>query len=269
MSGEATRALVLAGSRTSAEPVAGAAKVAHKALATVGGTPMALRVLCAVAAQPSIRQIDVSSGDSALVAELATLAREAGIDVSLRHQASAASPAASVAAYVRSLADGELALITTSDHPLLTPTIVRTFLASAAARGVDVVAGAVTERVYRARFPSGPRTFIRLADEAISGANLFLVRSPGAAAVADFWMRLEGVRKQPWRLVSHFGLGTLLRFAGRRLTLDQAADEASRRIGVRVGLVLLPFAEAALDVDRPEDLEAVERVLADGRLENA
>jgi CTP:molybdopterin cytidylyltransferase MocA len=230
---------------------------------------MALRVLRALAAQESIGRVDVSSDDPALVTTLGRLAGDEGLRMSLAHHASGSSPAASVASYVRALRDGELALVTTADHPLLTPAIVRAFLEAAVACGADVVAGAVTETVYRARFPTGPRTFIRLADAAISGANLFLVRAPEAAAVADFWVRLEGVRKQPWRLVSHFGLPTLLRFAGRRLTIGQAADEASRRMGARVRLVLLPFAEAALDVDRPADLAAVEEVLADGRLENA
>jgi CTP:molybdopterin cytidylyltransferase MocA len=38
--------------------------------------------------------------------------------------------------------------------------------------------------------------------------------------------------------------------------------EVSRVIGVRATAVRMPFADAAIDVDKPEDLEAVERILA-------
>jgi len=267
MRASVNRALVLAGSRGSAEPVAGAAGAIHKALVSVAGVPMAVRVVRALAAQPSIREIAVSAGDRELVASLDALSKQAGIPVDLTHIPSASSPAASLGAYVDGLRPGDIALVTTADHPLLTPEIVGRFLEAAVERDADVVAGVVSEAVYRARFPSGPRTFVRLADQAFSGANLFLVRAPGAASVARFWVRLEAVRKRPWRLVSHFGPSILLRFVLRRLTVAEAENAVSRRAGARVALVLLPFAEAALDVDRPSDLEAVERVLADGALE--
>jgi len=248
--------------------VAGAAGARHKALVPVAGVPMAVRVIRALAAQPSIREIGISAEDPDLVVSLGALSEKAGIRVDLKHFASGTSPAASIAAYIDALQAGEIALVTTADHPLLTPEMVARFLDAALDREVDVVAGAVSETIYRARFPTGPRTFIRLADAAISGANLFLIRAPGAAAVARFWVGLEAARKRPWRLVSHFGPSTLLRFLCRRLTVADAEIEVSRRVGARVALVLLPFAEAALDVDRPSDLEAVEGVLADAALEN-
>ena len=59
-----------------------------------------------------------------------------------------------------------------------------------------------------------------------------------------------------------FGPVSLVLFALRRLTLDAALERASRAIGCRVGAVSLPFAEAAIDVDRPSDLVLVERILA-------
>jgi hypothetical protein len=167
------------------------------------------------------------------------------------------------------LEDGELALVTTADHPLMTTDILRHFVAQAAERDADLVAGVVSERVYRARFPSGPRTFVRFADDAFSGANLFLVRAPGAVRVAYFWVRLEGVRKRPWRLVSHFGIGTLVRFLTGKLTVAAALAEASKIIGARMDAVFLPFAEAALDVDKPADLVTVKALIEAGhRVEN-
>jgi len=255
------RALVLAGRRSAGDALAESEGLTHKALLPIGGVAMGVRVLTALASTPAIERIGVSCDDPQLVARLEGLMSSVRPGLRLEHHASARSPAASLEAYVASLDDGDLALVTTADHPLMTTEIVGDFLEQARGRDADLVAGVVSERVYRARFPTGPRTFVRFADDAFSGANLFLVRAPGAARVARFWVRLEGVRKRPWRLVSHFGLGTLVRFLRGRLTVAAALAEASRVIGARVDAVFLPFAEAALDVDKPADLAAVKALI--------
>jgi hypothetical protein len=63
-------------------------------------------------------------------------------------------------------------------------------------------------------------------------------------------VRAERFRKRPWRLVSTFGPLSLALFALRRLDIDRALERASRAIGARVAAIRLPFAEAAVDVDR-------------------
>ena len=78
----------------------------------------------------------------------------------------------------------------------------------------------------------------------------------------DHWHRVENDRKQPWRLVQSFGIVPLLRYALGTLTLDAAFAAASRTLGVKVAPVLLPFAEGAIDVDKPSDLELAESILA-------
>ena len=57
-------------------------------------------------------------------------------------------------------------------------------------------------------------------------------------------------------------MGNLLRFLFRRLDRSTALAQASRVLGAQVGLVEMPFAEAAIDVDTPNDLVTVERILA-------
>lgn len=255
------RALVLAGRRASGDALAESVGLTHKALLPIAGVPMGVRVLTALAATPGIERIGVSCEDPQLVARLEGLMSGVRPGLRLEHHASARSPAASLGDFIAGLEDGELALVTTADHPLMATDILGHFVEQAAERDADLVAGVVSERVYRAKFPSGPRTFVRFADNAFSGANLFLVRAPAALRVAYFWVRLEGVRKRPWRLVSHFGVGTLLRFLSGKLTVAAALAEASKIIGARIDALFLPFAEAALDVDKPADLAIVEALI--------
>ncbi|MEE4462085.1 MobA-like NTP transferase domain containing protein, partial [Azotobacter chroococcum] len=81
--------------------------------------------------------------------------------------------------------------------------------------------------------------------------------------LATFWRQVEQERKRPWRVIAG-ALGPLatLRYLLGRLTLEQALAQLSRKLGVKIGAVVLPFAEAAIDVDSRADLDLVERILA-------
>jgi len=255
------RAFVLAGRRASGDALAEGEGLTHKALVPIGGIPMGVRVLKALSGLANIERIGVSCDDPQLVARLEGLMSGVRPPVRLERHSSARSPAASLGDFIAGLADGELAVVTTADHPLLRTEIIEYFVERAVERDADLVVGVVSEEEYRQRFPTGPRTFLRFADRALSGANLFLVRAPAAVRVPYFWVRLEGVRKRPWRLISHFGVRTLFRFLRGKLTVAAALAEASRVIGARLDVVFLPFAEAAMDVDKPADLAAVKALI--------
>jgi len=257
-------ALVLAGRRGGGDPRADAhaarGGAAHHGLIAVAGVPMLLRVLRALRAADGVGDVAVSiDAPDALdaLAEIERGRREGWLSV----RQAADSPSRSVAEGLADAGDRPV-LVTTADHALLTPEIVDAFLAGSGSEA-DVWVGVVAEGVIRARYPETVRTYLRLGPDRISGANLFLFRNAGAIRAAEFWVRAERFRKQPWRLAGVFGLGTLLRFALRRLDLDAALARVSDAMGVRVRALRLPFAEAAIDVDRPADLELAERILAE------
>lgn len=248
-------ALVLAGARSPDDPLAREAGVAFKALTPVAGRPMLARVLDTLANSAGIGRIAVCAPPDAAIAALCAAANAQVVPA-------AASPARSVAAALDTL--GETAypiLIATADHPLLTPEMVRFFLREAVASGGDVVVALAARSTIVQSHPDAVRTFLRFRDEAYSGCNLFALTGPRAAAAVRFWRRVEADRKRPWRLVRAFGLRPLILFALGRLTLDRAMECASRRIGVTARAVRMPFAEAAIDVDKPADRALAERIL--------
>lgn len=262
-------ALVLAGSRGPSDPLALSQGARHRALLEVGGTPMLVRVLRALRATPGMGRITVSIEEPSALAslpELDALVRDGALAI---HR-SLPSPSRSVQdVLARQPAERPL-LVTTADHALLRPEIVERFLADAERSGADLAIGLVAARLLRARFPDSKRTFLRFRDDGYSGANLFLFRTPRAREAAAFWVRAERFRKRPWRLVSTFGPVALGLFLFRRLDLDQALERASRTIGARVAAIRLPFAEAAVDVDKPADLELARSLAAgDQRLRSS
>lgn len=254
-------ALVLAGRRGGEDPVAQHAHVAAKCLVPAGGVPMVARVLDALDASPSVGRIIVVLEDPAILDPLLGSQRWRR-EQSCTAMTGAASPSLSVLKALDERPESLPMLVTTADHPLLSPEIVEHFCASARATGADVAAGVTTAEVIRAAYPETRRTYLRFRKSRCSGANLFALLTPGSRRAVAFWRRVEQDRKRPWRMVRAFGLGPLLAYALGRLSLDAAMARASEIIGADVAAVRLPFAEAAIDVDKPADLALVEAILA-------
>jgi GTP:adenosylcobinamide-phosphate guanylyltransferase len=253
-------ALVLAGRRGPADPVADAAGLSHKCLVPAAGVPMLARVVEALAASRSVRRIAVSIEDPDVVADLRPLTALRA-DGRLVVLAGAATPSLSALAAAETLDKPHPFVITTADHALLTPDLVDFFVAAAIETGADIVAGLVPAELVIAAYPRSKRTFLRFRDGSYSSCNLFCVVTDKGLRVLRFWRRVEQDRKRPWRIARAFGIGTLVLYVIGRLTLAQALARLSRVLEVDARAVVVPFAEAAIDVDKPSDLALVEEIL--------
>jgi CTP:molybdopterin cytidylyltransferase MocA len=253
-------ALILAGSRGPDDPMAKAAGVSHKALLPVAGVPMLLRVAEALRATSGIRRIYVCIEDARVIFQVPGLEALHRARV-LETVPAAESPAASVAAALRRIDLSQPLLITTGDHPLLTPVILQRFLESAP-KDCDLAVALAPADVVAAAYPDAIRTFYRLGRRRFSGCNLFLARSPNVARVADFWRSMEAYRKRPLRLIWRVGPWALIKVLLGLMNAEQAFAYLSQKAGAIIRPVELPIAEAAVDVDKPADLELVERIFA-------
>jgi GTP:adenosylcobinamide-phosphate guanylyltransferase len=253
--------VVLAGRRGGADPLAEATGAAHRALLEIEGEPMLLRVVRRLLSRPGLDRVLVNIDRPDLVEALpgwAPLVSSGRVSL-LR---STDSPSRSVLESLEAagLDDGPV-LVTTADHALLDDPMLDAFFAGCPT-DADLCVGLVPSATIRARFPEAKRTYLPFRDERYSGANLFYFRTPASQAAARFWQRVENDRKQPWKLARAFGLANLALFLARRLDLPGAMARASKVIGARVSAVPLPIAEAAVDVDKLEDLELVRSILA-------
>lgn len=245
----APSALVLAGARPGRDPVADYAGVSHKGLILLAGQPLLERVVRAVAAAGAER-IGVSTAND----EVAALAARLGTEI----LPAEAGPSLSALRGVEAL--GTPVLVTTSDHALLDPAWVVRFLADAPA-AADVCVLLARREVVEAAAPETRRTYLAFADGEWSGCNLFLVRSARGLAAIRLWRSIEADRKRPWRIIRKLGPFTLLRYLAGRLTLVEALQRLSRLCGAEVAAVPSPFGLAAVDVDKPADLDLVRRLV--------
>jgi 2-phospho-L-lactate guanylyltransferase (CobY/MobA/RfbA family) len=216
---------------------------------------MILHVIKALRASPAIHRIVVATERLDMLAPFAE-ARTIAV------RPSATSPSRSVAAILSEF--GTPLLVTTADHALLTPEILQSFL-SRIPDEADAAAGVARSGVIRAAYPDTRRTWMRMRDGDFSGCNLFLLRTAEAGRAVDFWQRLEGQRKSPLAMARTIGPATLVRYAFKRLTMEAAVRLLERRAHAKLAVVELPFADAAVDVDKPADLLLVDKAFAERR----
>ncbi len=153
-------------------------------------------------------------------------------------------------------------LVTTADHALLRREMVDYFLRRSAELDCDVTVAVTPLALVHAAFPDTRRTAIRLKGGPYCGSNLFAFMTPEGSKVARFWTSMEQTRKQP-RFVVAKALGPLAAasYLLGKLSLERAMAKLSATLQLRIGAVIMPFAEAAVDVDTPSDFNLVERAL--------
>jgi GTP:adenosylcobinamide-phosphate guanylyltransferase len=253
--------IILAADRELNDPVAKASDVSCKALSPVLGRAMVLRVLDAlekahyigqrILVGPLMSSVDENP-------ELAELVRSRKV-LWLVPQA---SPSASAFTALQSLPEDVPVVVTTADHALLTAAMVDYFCDAALKSGCDVVAGVARYELVAKAFPNSKRTVTNLKDGGYCGCNLFAFMTPKARLAADFWRKVENERKKPLRVVKVMGWIAVLRYILGILTLNQALTSLSKRMNLKAGVIQMPFAEAAVDVDKVDDWRLVEAVLA-------
>jgi len=248
-------AIVLAAGRGPNDPMAKAYGVTHKCALPVNGVPMLQRVVGALQQSRSIAAISISIENPAIVRE--TLANK---DSAISIIPSERSAPLSAIVAVKKLATFPV-LLTTADHALLTPAMIDYFCDEAEQNGADFSAGLARAETVLAAYPQSVRTFFRFGKDRVSGCNLFAISNGNGLRILEKWQYLEHSRKKPWRLVAAFGWLALVRFALGLLSLDGVFRTVSTRLGLVAKPVLLPFAEAAIDVDKPSDLALAEAIL--------
>ncbi len=244
-------ALVLAGSRGEADPLAAYTGVTDKALIEIAGRTMLARVVEALREAGATR-IFVSATSEAV--------RQHALALGTTALVSAAGPSASAREGLARA--GAPLLLTTADHALLRPEWVRGFLNDVPA--CDVAALLASRPTVERDAPDTRRTWLRFADGEWSGCNLFWLATPAADAALELWQHVERDRKKPWRIVRRLGPGLLLRYLLGNLTLAEAVAALGRRAGVDARIVAAGYGLAAVDVDKPADLDLVRALIEGG-----
>lgn len=264
--GESTKplnytAIILAGKRPGTDPVAAAFGEDYKALVPALGLPMITRVVTALCRASHIGRIVIATDDA-----LGPLAQIPGLMEACANTEIVVIPTgkticASVINAIEACPGAARFLVTTSDHPLLTGAMVDDFL-TASSHELGLGVGMVEKREIETGYPGMRRTYLRFRGAQVSGANLFALNGREGMKAVRFWESIEANRKKPWKIFAAFGVINLLGVILKLFSIGQAFKRASEVVGCTARPILIKQAEAAIDVDKVQDLLTVDGILA-------
>jgi GTP:adenosylcobinamide-phosphate guanylyltransferase len=155
-------------------------------------------------------------------------------------------------------------LVTSSDIPTITGTMIDWRVRIAQENECEFHYAVVERSTMETRFPGSNRSYIRLKDVEVCGADMNVIQiSTIDKPVA--WQRLIDSRKNPIKQAAMIGWDTLLLILVHRLTLMNAGSVVSKRLGVVGRVAISPYAEIAMDVDKPHQLEIIRMEMEEGR----
>lgn len=157
---------------------------------------------------------------------------------------------------------GEYVLIVSSDIPSLQGDMVDWLVNTCMETKDDLYYGVCPREVMETRFPTSKRTYTKLKDMELCGADVNVIHVSMATDHLDTWEQLIGNRKSPLRQAGVIGIDTLIQLAFRQFTLQGLVERASQRIGIKGRAVIWDRAEPCMDVDKPHQLELMREELA-------
>jgi len=149
----------------------------------------------------------------------------------------------------------EYVLVVSSDIPALKGEMVDWLVNACKTTQDEMYYGVCPREVMEARYPNSKRTYTRLKDIELCGADIHMAHVRMATEHLDLWERLIGNRKSPLTQASIVGLDTFWKIFTRGITLEELVAHLSTRLGIKGRAIVWERAEPCMDVDKPHQLE--------------
>jgi len=156
-------------------------------------------------------------------------------------------------------------LLVTSDIPLINSRAIDNFLDLCKGYEADLYYPIVPREVVERRFASSKRTYVNLKEGVFTGGNVFLLNPDVVWRCIPKGQELVNARKSPLKLCRLVGIMFLIRYLLRSVTLEKAQKKVSRLLGIRGQVVISMDPELGIDVDKPSDLDLVNKKLGVAR----
>lgn len=149
-------------------------------------------------------------------------------------------------------------LMVSSDIPAITGEMVDWVTTNAMQTNDDIYYHVIQRAVMEKRFPGSKRTWTRLKDMEVCGADMNVARLKFlASGERGIWDKILDARKSPLKQAALIGFDTALLLIIGQLKLENAVATVSKRLKISGRAVVCPYAEIGMDVDKPHQLEII------------
>ena len=161
--------------------------------------------------------------------------------------------------------DARHALFTSSDIPTVTSEMIDWRVEETRKQEQDIHFTVVERHTMEARFPGSNRSYVKFKDYELCGGDLHFAR-PALVEEDQIWARLIAARKNAFKQAALLGFDLLLLLLMGQMTLKEAERRVCKRLNVNGRACISPYAELAMDVDKPHQLEIVRQELSTKRI---
>ena len=153
-------------------------------------------------------------------------------------------------------------LIATGDLPMMTGAAIDEFVTASLASGADITYPIIPKNRMEEQFPGSVRTYFRLKTGEFTGGNMILMNPLLVPGNRELGQRLFDNRKNALATVRVAGLRFAVKFALGQLEAADIERRLEELLGGTGAAIVTQQASLAVDVDKPADVELVERTLS-------
>ena len=249
----AVNVILLAGAANTG-PLKDVSPVTNEALIDIGGKPMIQYVIDGLRQSSEVNRIVIVAPPGEIEPHVT--------GENLEFVPSSGHIVDNVVNAARVLPKSEEILIATCDIPLITGEIIDGLLALCRKTPADIYYPIVEKSVGEQKYPRVKRTYVNLQEGTFTGGNLFLVNPAIIETTAPKVYKFLDYRKNPLKMVTLLGFFFLLRYlVFKNLTLKELEQKISDMWHIKGAVVICPWPEVGIDVDKPSDLQLARAVL--------
>jgi len=249
--------LLAGGLMSDADPLINESHDRHRCLIEIHGKPMAQWVMDALTASKSVGAfyvIGLPEGVGLTSSKPITyLPDEGGLIENIRSGVLRATENNTTQSKV---------LLASADIPAIRHEMVDWLVDQVAANpGAQIYYNVITQEVMEARYPDSRRSYVRFKDIAVCGGDLNVIDRALFSVERPVWKKISEARKNPLKQVSLLGIDNLFLVVFRLVTLQKAVERVCKKLSITGRALLNPFAEMAMDADKPHQLAILRRDL--------
>lgn len=225
-----------------------------KALIDIAGKPMIQWVLDALDGSPSVDAVFIVGleADAPITSSKLKdyLPNKGGILENLR---------AGVEKDLEVNPSSEHVLAVSSDIPAIKPEMVDWIVEESMKTDDDLYYFVIEKNVMETRFPGSHRSFTNFKDVSICGGDLNVIRTMTMTGNDELWKKIIASRKNAFKQASLIGYDILFQLLFKSIKLQDAVDKVKKRLGITGRVIISPYAEIGMDIDKPHQLEIVRK----------
>jgi CTP:molybdopterin cytidylyltransferase MocA len=152
-------------------------------------------------------------------------------------------------------------LVSAADIPAVTTEMVDWLIEQTKDKDFDLNYNVVERSVMESRFPGSKRTFTKLKGIQLCGGDMNIISTWTVTAKGGLWSKLEAARKNVFKQAALIGYDTLFLIIFRLKDFNGIVRYAEKKLGMKLLAIQSPYAEIAMDVDKPHQLEIIRKDL--------